>query len=94
MISQIQIIIGSICLMAIISLGWWVKSLNDANVKCKTTTKIKEAEYKRNLKSYEDAIDDIAKFYNIKLQEVSDFKKGDNETDCEASYRFLNTISY
>ena len=87
-------IIGGICLLVFIWLGMWVKSLNDANIRCKTTTKIKEAEYKLNIKSYEDAMDDIAKFYDIKLREISDFKKGDNETDCEASYRFLNTVSY
>ena len=87
-------IIGGICLLAILFLGGWVKALNDRSIQCETNTKIKEAEYKRNIKSYEEAMDDIAKFYDIKLKEVSDFKKGDNETDCEASYRFLNTVSY
>ena len=91
---NIRLIIGGVLLLVFVSIGWYVKSLNDQVVTCKANTKIQIAQYKRHLKSYEDAIDNIAEYYDIEIKNIKDFKRKNNETACEASKRFFDNFNY
>lgn len=92
--NQLQLIIGAIVFAIFVASGWYVKSLYDENMQCKINTKSKEEAYKVKTKYYEENIKDIVSFFEGERSEVNNFKKGSNETDCEATKRFLDSRPY
>lgn len=50
--------------------------------------------YDSRIASYDSAILDITQFYDFELKNIDDFKKDDNETECDASYRILREFKY
>ncbi|DAB41109.1 MAG TPA: hypothetical protein CFH81_02085 [Sulfurovum sp. UBA12169] len=46
--------------------------------------------YDSSIKVYENAIDDTGKFLVHKLDEIEKLKRGANETECDAAFRFLD----
>lgn len=93
-VTQIKLIAVGIVFAIIFVSSLWVKNLYDNNMKCKINTKTEEDKHKIKIKYYEENIHDIIEFYNGEIEAVGNFKKGTNETDCEASKRFFNSRSY
>lgn len=50
-----------------------------------------KARYKRDLESFENAQKAIVTFYETKRKDVDNFTRRENETDCEAAYRFFDS---
>jgi len=94
MTNQVKLIIGVIIFGLIGSAGLYVKSLNDQVIKCKANTSIQKTRYEKEIKSYDAAILDITAYYEGRVKDVTKFKRRDNETDCQASKRFLDSASY
>ncbi len=51
-------------------------------------------EYERKLKELPKEIEKITTRYKVIYENIDNFKKDENETDCNASYRFLSTFNY
>ena len=94
MINQLNTIIGGVVFIIIIGVGWYVKNLNDQVVTCNANTSIQKAKYETDVERYEKDINDIVKFYDSKNNEVAKFTRRKDETDCQASKRFLDNASY
>lgn len=94
MINQLNMIIGGVVLVALVGVGWYVKSLNDKVITCKANTSIQKNKYEKDIAGYKKAIDDIVDFYDKKIEDIDTFKRRDDETDCEAGKRFLDSFSY
>jgi len=94
MLDKITIIISAIVLVLLIIVGWYIKSLNDENIECKVNTKLQKQKHKTEIQRYEKDIKSIVSFYDGKIKDVDNFKKGKDETDCQAGKRFLDSASY
>ncbi|MEA3279453.1 MAG: hypothetical protein U9Q38_02470 [Thermodesulfobacteriota bacterium] len=91
---NITLVLGGIVFIVFIGLGWYIKSLNDENIECKVNTKLQKQKHKLEIDRYEKDIKSIVSFYDGKITDVDNFKKGKNETDCQAAKRFLDGASY
>ena len=92
--SQIKVGIFVVFLGLLAGLGWYIKTINDENIECKVNTKIQKQQYKEGMDRYEEDIKSIVTFYDEEKEKVNKFKRRDNETDCQASRRFLDSASY
>lgn len=50
--------------------------------------------YERYMKSYDNAMKDIVTYYEAEKNDLANFERRGNETDCEAATRLLNSIKY
>lgn len=94
MFSQVQLIIGGVVLAIIGIMGVTIHFQDKQITTCKSNTKLQKELHKQAIKSYEEAIDSISEYYDIKLSDVDSFERKENETDCQASHRFFNNANY
>lgn len=50
--------------------------------------------YDERLNAYKYARDEVAKYYTEAIEAIENFKRGDNETECEAADRFFDGVKY
>lgn len=101
MITKILIYIILFLLMLLAIAGFTIHQISEDrdNYKDKVTlilaqSKESKRKYDERVKSYEYARDEVAKYYNEAIDAIEEFKRGDNETDCEAANRLFNNAQY
>lgn len=57
-------------------------------------SKENQRKYEERLESYAYARDEVAKYYNEAIEAIEEFKKGANETYCEAANRLFDNAQY
>lgn len=58
------------------------------------TAKENKRKYDGYIKSYNNAITSIVKFYDDEKDDVKNFKRGANETECQAANRLFKRTKY
>lgn len=71
-----------------------ISALNEKIVQIDAVSKAKEEIYNKRVESYEYAIEEITQFYDFELKNIDDFKKDDNETECDSAARLLSGFKY
>jgi hypothetical protein len=52
------------------------------------------AQLEARMKTYDKDVLAITQFYDFELSKITDFKKDDNETECDASFRMLRGFKF
>lgn len=101
MTTKILIYIILFLLMLLSISGFTIHQISEDrdNYKDKVTlilaqSKESKRKYDERVKSYEYARDEVAKYYNEAIEAIEEFKKGDNETYCEAANRLFDNAQY
>lgn len=50
--------------------------------------------FNERIEAYKYARDEVAKYYNEAIEAIENFKRGDNETECEAADRLFSSVKY
>lgn len=91
--SKLILIMGAVILTLVIWL-WWVRSenedLNRELLRIEVASEQVKARHERDTEAFDYAMKEIVKFYDRTVDDIKDFKKGANETDCDAANRVLN----
>lgn len=90
---------GLAALVIFVSLLWYftyqeLESSKEELTSIKAQRDNERQRYQRYMTSYDDAIKSIVKYYDTEIIQVKDFKRRDNETDCEAANRLLDSFKY
>lgn len=94
-----HLIVALLVIVSMLSIALAV-TLDSLEEKTEQLTTIKaqrdneRARYVRYMHSYDEAIKSIVKYYDTEITQVKDFKRRDNETDCEAANRLLTGFRY
>lgn len=69
-------------------------TLNTKLLQIEAVSKVKEAEHLKRVKSYDEAMEEIGRYYAGVSVEVDNFVKDDNETECESATRLFRGFKY
>lgn len=91
----------AILLTSTVALYFYAAHQEDAREECYFKEKVASdiakrdiEQYKEQIKTHDNDILAITKFYDEEIIELNNFKKDDNETECDASYRVLRDFKY
>lgn len=84
-------------LFSLASSGFYIMALKEKNnslskelLKIEVASEQEYARYDRDMKAFDYAMKEVVKFYDGTIADIKSFKKGTNETDCQAANRLLN----
>lgn len=101
MLNKFLLYIILFLLMLLSISGFTINQLMDErdNYKDKVTlilaqSKESKRKYDERVESYEYARDEVARYYNEAIEAIEEFKRGDNETYCDAANRLFDNAKY
>lgn len=94
MINKILIYVILGLAVVTIGLGMYANNLSNKVITCKANTEILKDRHKNEMKRHDADKIIIADYFQGELDKSKDFKRRDNETDCDASRRFFDTRNY
>lgn len=86
------IIAGLTVMLVFMGIFMWIRcdKYESEIITFKVGSESQKRAYDSSIKVYENAIDDTGKFLVHKLDEIEQLKRGENETECDAAFRFLD----
>ena len=97
----VRVMFGVIAALVLLlgTLGWAYSNTKEERddykeklTEIKASSQAAQKRYRRYMESYDSAMTDIVAFYEKEKLDVKNFKRGTNETNCEAAHRLLKRL--